>query len=72
MESWQPYKRNGWEKKITSGAVGTRVEAHTLNPGQVMMTFSILCGAILLSFLVLAIEYLIINLSYKAKLFEID
>ena len=58
-------------QKITSGD-GTRVEAHTLNPGQVMMTFSILCGAILLSFLILGIEYLIKNLSYKAKLFEID
>ena len=58
-------------QKITSGG-GTRVEAHTLNPGQVMMTLSILCGAILLSLLALGIEYLIINLSVKASLFKID
>ena len=58
-------------QKITSGA-GTRVEAHTLNPGQVMMTFSILCAAIFTSFLIVGIEYLIMNLPNKVNLSEID
>ena len=55
-------------QKLTSG-IGTGAEAHTLNPGQVMMTFAILCASIGMSFLVLGIEYLMMNLSYKANQF---
>ena len=53
-------------QKLTSG-IGTGAEAHTLNPGQVMMIFAILCASICMSFLALGMEHLFMHLSYKAN-----
>ena len=47
-------------QKFTSG-MSTGAESHTLQPGQVMMSFSILCGSICVSLLFVGIEYLMMK-----------